>query len=175
MNGYVISCNGTRCICGVVTRIYQRIHMPFNVSRTKFAGIQIFRMLDPNISLSPKCTFAQANTVCARVCLCADEVDVPNSPQSCDWFDFDCMQEKGKGDTSRVGEGKEFVCRLSGGIEIAMKSTRTWLCTLMRTRFGKVIRLWVALPYNLRSDVLARAWVCGWKCIYLAVAFSTFF
>lgn len=39
---------------GVVTRIYQRIHMPFNVSRPEFAGIQIFRMLDPRHMLKPE-------------------------------------------------------------------------------------------------------------------------
>lgn len=60
----------------VVTRIYQRIHMPFNVSRTEFAGIQIFRMLDPDISLNPKmhksrmpyvCVCVSAYALCRRV------------------------------------------------------------------------------------------------------------
>lgn len=70
-------------------------------------------------------------------------------------------------------------CRLSGGVEIAMKSTRTWLCTFMRTRFRKVIRLWVALPYNLYAVVHARTWVrvSVWvtESVFLAVVFFVFF
>lgn len=167
----------------IVTKIYQRIHMPFNVSRTKFAGIQIFRMLDPNISLgSKKCTSECAVWVRACVYLRRRRSRcVPNSPQSCDWFDFDCMQNWEKRKQKKKEKKKEMrhklkperericvcVCRMSGSVEIAMKSTRTRLCTFKRTRFRKVIRLWVVLPYNMYAAFI-RVYVCDYVCVCVA-------
>lgn len=89
------------------------------------------------------------------------------------------QSERKKCDTRIGRKGKEFVCRLSGGVEIAMKSTRTWLCTFMRTRFRKVIRLWVALPYTARwlvcVYVICVSRVCEQLKVYFWPSFTFFF